>query len=50
MGLSSYQSCEILRRAGLRYAFSRAMTRLERKYPRLAALHERISARPRIAA
>jgi glutathione S-transferase len=36
--------------AGLRYAFPRAMTRLEPKYPRLAALHDRVSARPRIAA
>lgn len=36
--------------AGLRYAFPRAMARLERKAPRLAALHERVAARPRIAA
>jgi glutathione S-transferase len=36
--------------AGLRYAFPRAMTRLEPKYPRLVALHDRVSARPRIAA
>ena len=35
---------------GLRYAFPRAMARLERKHPRLVALHRRVSARPRIAA
>ena len=35
--------------AGLRYAFPRAMARLERKRPRLVALHDRVSARPRIA-
>jgi glutathione S-transferase len=35
---------------GLRYAFPRSMTRLEPKYPRVVALHERIAARPRIAA
>ena len=36
--------------AGLRYAFPRAMTTLEPKYPRVVALHERVVARPRIAA
>lgn len=36
--------------AGMRYAFPRAMARLERRYPRLIALHGRISARPRLAA
>jgi glutathione S-transferase len=36
--------------AGLRYAFPRAMTRLEPKYPRIVGLHERVAARPRIAA
>lgn len=36
--------------AGLRYAFPRAMARLEPLYPRLAALHGRIAARPRLAA
>ena len=36
--------------AGLRFAFPRAMTRLERKVPRLAALVDCISARPRLAA
>jgi glutathione S-transferase len=35
--------------AGLRYAFPRAMARLEPKHPRLVALHDRIAARPRIA-
>ena len=36
--------------AGLRYAFPRAMTQLEPKHPRVVALHERVAARPRIAA
>jgi glutathione S-transferase len=36
--------------AGLQFAFPRAMHRAERKYPRLVALHSRISARPLIAA
>jgi glutathione S-transferase len=36
--------------AGLRYAFPRAMARLEPKHPKLAALHDRVSARPKIAA
>ena len=36
--------------AGLRYAFPRAMARLEPKHPRLVALHDRVSARRRIAA
>jgi glutathione S-transferase len=36
--------------AGLRYAFPRAMARLEPKHPHLVALHRRVSARPRIAA
>jgi glutathione S-transferase len=35
--------------AGLRYAFPRAMARLEPKYPRLVALHDEVMARPRIA-
>jgi glutathione S-transferase len=35
--------------AGLHYAFPRAMEKLERKYPRAIALHDRVSARPRIA-
>ncbi len=34
--------------AGLRYAFPRAMAHLERDYPRVAALHDRVAARPRI--
>jgi len=33
---------------GLRYAFPRMMARLEKKYPRVVALHERIAERPRI--
>lgn len=36
--------------AGLRYAFPRAMQRLEPKYPRQVALHDRVASRPRIAA
>jgi len=36
--------------AGLRYAFPRPMARLEPKHPRVVAVHDRISTRPRIAA
>jgi glutathione S-transferase len=36
--------------AGLRYACPRAMARLEPGYPRVTALHDRVAARPRIAA
>ncbi len=36
--------------AGLHYAFPRAMRRLERRVPRVAALAGRVAARPRIAA
>jgi glutathione S-transferase len=36
--------------AGLRYAFPRAMARLERRHKRIVALHDRVAARPRIAA
>ncbi|HEV8680395.1 MAG TPA: glutathione S-transferase [Stellaceae bacterium] len=36
--------------AGLRYAFPRAMARLEPRLPLVVALHDRIAARPRIAA
>lgn len=35
--------------AGLRYAFPKAMQRLEPAYPLLAALHDRVATRPRIA-
>ena len=35
--------------AGLRYAFPRAMARLERGFPHIAALHDQIAARPNIA-
>lgn len=35
--------------AGLRYSFPRVMERLEPSYPRLVALHDRVSARPRMA-
>jgi len=36
--------------AGLRYAFPRTMGKLERAHPRVVALHNRVSARPRLAA
>ena len=36
--------------AGLRYAFPKAMKRLEPDYPGLAGLHDRVAARPHIAA
>jgi glutathione S-transferase len=35
---------------GLRYAFPKAMRRLEKKVPRVTALHDRVAGRPRIAA
>ncbi len=35
---------------GLRYAFPQMMQRLERKIPRMVAVHERVAKRPRIAA
>jgi glutathione S-transferase len=35
--------------AGLRYAFPRAMARLGPDYPRVAALHDAVASRPRIA-
>ncbi len=35
---------------GLRYAFPRAMARIERAHPRLVALHDKVAARPRLAA
>ena len=35
---------------GLRYAFPRAMKRLEKKFPRVVAVHDRVTKRPRIAA
>jgi len=35
---------------GLRYAFPRAMAAQEKKLPRTAALHDRVAARPKIAA
>jgi glutathione S-transferase len=43
--LSIFQMIE-----GLRYAFPRAMRKQARKYPRLGKLHDRIAARPRLAA
>lgn len=41
--LSMFQMVE-----GLRYAFPRAMARLEADYPRTVALHDRIAERPRL--
>jgi glutathione S-transferase len=35
---------------GLRYAFPKAMARVEKRYKRLVKLHARVAARPRIAA
>ena len=43
--LSLFQMIE-----GLRYAFPKAMKRLERRHPRLVALHDRVAQRPRLAA
>ncbi|MDI3468275.1 MAG: Glutathione S-transferase [Pseudolabrys sp.] len=34
--------------AGLRYAFPKAMTRIEKKVPRLVEVHDRVAARPNI--
>jgi glutathione S-transferase len=36
--------------AGLRYAFPQALARIDAGYPLLAALHDRVAARPRIRA
>lgn len=36
--------------AGLRYAFPNAMRRIEKKIPRVAAVHDRVADRPRIRA
>ncbi len=36
--------------AGLRYAFPRVMAQAERECPRVAALHDRVASRPRVAA
>lgn len=36
--------------AGLRYAFPHAIAKIERRYPRVFAVHERVSQLPRIAA
>ena len=43
--LSMFQIVE-----GLRYAFPKAMRRIERKYTRIVRLHDRVAERPRIAA
>jgi len=44
LDLSLFQVIE-----GLRYAFPNAFSRVERKYPKLIALHDRVAARPRLA-
>jgi glutathione S-transferase len=36
--------------AGLRYAFPKAMKRIERKIPRVVAIHDRVTGRPRVKA
>jgi glutathione S-transferase len=36
--------------AGLRYAFPRAMARIGKKLPRTVAVHDKVAARPRVAA
>jgi glutathione S-transferase len=36
--------------AGMRYAFPKAMAKLEKRIPRAVAVHDRVAARPRIAA
>ena len=36
--------------AGLRYAFPRKMATLARRYPGLASLHDKVAARPPVAA
>jgi glutathione S-transferase len=43
--LSLFQMIE-----GLRYAFPKTMARLEPQHPRMVTLHDRVKARPRIAA
>jgi len=43
--LSLFQMIE-----GLRYAFPKTMARLEAQHPKMAALHDRVLLRPRIAA
>jgi glutathione S-transferase len=45
MDLSLFQLIE-----GLRYAFPSAMKRIEKKVPRVVALHDRVEQRPRIKA
>ena len=35
---------------GLRYAFPKAMKRLEKKFPQIVAVRDRVAKRPRIAA
>ena len=45
MELSLFQMIE-----GLRYAFPRTMEALAPQYPKLVALHDRVTDRPRLAA
>jgi glutathione S-transferase len=50
-GRSSYPDLSLFQVvAGLRYAFPQAMKRLEKRCPRIVALHDRVAARPRIKA
>src|SRR5262245_18980151 len=50
-GALTYADLSLFQRvAGLRYAFPRAMARLERDLPRAVALHDAVAKRPRIAA
>jgi len=44
LDLSLFQVIE-----GLRYAFPNGFAKVERKYPKLIALHDRVAARPRLA-
>jgi glutathione S-transferase len=36
--------------AGMRYAFPKAMTRIEKKFPKVVALHDKVAGRPNIIA
>ena len=36
--------------AGLRYAFPKMMRKFDRRFPRIGTLHERVAARPKVAA
>lgn len=50
-GVPSYADLSLFQVvAGLRYALPRTMRRLEPRHPRIALLHARVAARPRLAA